>query len=93
MITGIYEEAETVYRETLNKKDLDWIKLGLANTLTANGKTKESYTILSDLLKQNPRSVDLHKELSNWHLTVNSVPNAISHLKLVSEPISCQLNC
>ncbi|TXX37108.1 response regulator [Vibrio cholerae] len=81
----LYEEAETVYRETLNKKDLDWIKLGLANTLTANGKTKESYTILSDLLKQNPRSVDLHKELSNWHLTVNSVPNAISHLKLVSE--------
>ncbi|EKO3993657.1 response regulator [Vibrio fluvialis] len=81
----LYEEAETVYRETLNKKELDWIKLGLANTLIANGKTKESYAILSDLLKQNPRSVDLHKELSNWHLTANSVPNAISHLKLVSE--------
>lgn len=82
-----FAEAEQVYRDTLKQKNLDWAKLGLANTLTKVGRCTEAFEIINKILTYHPNNAGAHIEMSNVYIKTNRVPKAISHLKIANKLI------
>ncbi|MGS0673476.1 response regulator [Shewanella sp. 125m-1] len=80
-----HEQAKIVYQSTLAKKDLDWAKVGLANSLANLGQTEEADCIINQLLISLPNDTRVRTEAAYVKLKNNDIPTAISHLELASQ--------
>lgn len=83
----LYSKAETVYRNTLRQKNVDWAKLGLANTFTHSNRENEAFDIIDKMLKASPTHAEAHIEMSHIHIKRDDLPEAISHLQLATKLI------
>lgn len=81
---NMFNSAKTVYEQTLEKKDLDWAKVGLANALRHTGKVTEATKLVHELIAAMPSNTSVRVEAANLSLMNNDVPEAISHLKVAS---------
>jgi len=59
-----HAEAETLYRQTLAMKPLDWARLGLARALHAQGRAPDAIERLEELVKDNPRLMSAYDLLA-----------------------------
>ncbi|QIL86588.1 response regulator [Vibrio sp. HDW18] len=80
-----YDHAREVYLDTLEYKDFDWAKIGLANALKQTGNHIEAMEIIQELLTNTPNNVRARVEAASISLSNNSIPEAIQHLKIASE--------
>ncbi|HAS6346876.1 TPA: response regulator [Vibrio vulnificus] len=80
----LFEEAKKVYEQTLEKKELDWAKVGLANALRHTGKMTEATKLVHELVSSMPSNTTVRVEAANLSLMNSDVPDAISHLKVAS---------
>ncbi|MCL1147850.1 response regulator [Shewanella marinintestina] len=80
-----HEQAKSVYQSTLAKKDLDWAKVGLANSLANLGQITEAEKIINQLLIASPNDTQVKTEAAYIKLKDSDIPAAISHLELASQ--------
>lgn len=80
-----YEQAKRVYESTLEKKELDWAKVGLANSLANLGQTDEAEKIITQLLMSSPNDTRIRTEAAYLKLKNHDTPAAISHLEIASQ--------
>lgn len=80
-----HEQAKSVYQSTLAKKDLDWAKVGLANSLANLGQIAEAEKIINQLLIASPNDTQVKTEAAYIKLKDSDIPAAISHLELASQ--------
>ncbi len=80
----LYEEAKKVYEQTLEKKELDWAKVGLANALRHTGKKSEAAKLVHELIAAMPSNTTVRVEAASLSLMNSDVPDAIEHLKIAS---------
>ncbi|BCK31427.1 hypothetical protein VCSRO96_1169 [Vibrio cholerae] len=80
-----FDHAREVYLETLEHKDFDWAKIGLANALKQTGRQVEATQVIQDLLVNAPNHVRARVEAASISLSNNSVPEAIHHLQIANQ--------
>lgn len=80
-----YDNAREVYLETLEHKDFDWAKIGLANALKQTGRNVEANQVIQDLLSNAPNNVRARVEAASISLSNNSIPEAIHHLQVANQ--------
>ncbi|MCG9730545.1 response regulator [Shewanella sp. Isolate13] len=80
-----HEQAKLVYESTLAKKELDWAKVGLANSLANLGQTDEAEKIINQLLLTSPNDTRIRTEAAYLRLKSHDTPAAISHLEIASQ--------
>ncbi|WP_299807882.1 tetratricopeptide repeat-containing response regulator [uncultured Shewanella sp.] len=80
-----HEQAKQVYQSTLAKKQLDWAKVGLANSLANLGQTDEAEKIINQLLMSSPNDTRIRTEAAYLKLKSQDTPAAISHLEIASQ--------
>ncbi|EMK6557084.1 response regulator [Vibrio cholerae] len=80
-----FDHAREVYLETLEHKDFDWAKIGLANALKQTGRQVEATQVIQDLLVNAPHHVRARVEAASISLSNNSVPEAIHHLQIANQ--------
>ncbi|MCK8043525.1 response regulator [Shewanella sp. 1CM18E] len=80
-----HEQAKNVYQSTLEKKDLDWARVGLANSLANLGKIEEAEKIINQLIESSPNDTQVRTEAAYIKLKDSDIPAAISHLELASQ--------
>ncbi|WP_028768521.1 response regulator [Shewanella fidelis] len=80
-----HEQAKAVYQSTLEKKELDWAKVGLANSLACLGQIEEAEKIINQLLTSKPNDTQVRTEAAYIKLKDSDIPAAISHLELASQ--------
>ncbi|ABV86503.1 response regulator [Shewanella pealeana] len=80
-----HEQAKQVYESTLAKKELDWAKVGLANSLANLGQTDEAEKIINQLLMSSPNDTRIRTEAAYLKLKSHDTPAAISHLEIASQ--------
>lgn len=80
-----FDHAREVYLETLEHKDFDWAKIGLANALKQTGRQVEATQVIQDLLASAPNNVRARVEAASISLSNNSIPEAIHHLQIANQ--------
>lgn len=80
-----FDHAREVYLETLEHKDFDWAKIGLANALKQTGRQVEAAQVIQDLLASAPNNVRARVEAASISLSNNSIPEAIHHLQIANQ--------
>lgn len=81
----MHSEAEKAFTSILEKKQANWAKLGLANTLAQLGNHQQANEIVSSLLSTLPNDTYVRTEAAKINLLNNKIPHAISHLELASK--------
>ncbi|WGK84270.1 tetratricopeptide repeat-containing response regulator [Vibrio aestuarianus] len=79
-----YDKARVVYENTLERKSLDWAKIGLANALKNTGKEYEAAEIINSMLAETPHNSSVRVEAASISLFNKDIPDAIRHLTLAS---------
>lgn len=79
-----YDKAKIVYEDTLERKSLDWAKIGLANALKNTGKEYEAAEIINSMLAETPHNSGARVEAASISLFNKDIPDAIRHLTLAS---------
>lgn len=79
-----YDKARVVYENTLERKSLDWAKIGLANALKNTGKEYEAAEIINSMLAETPHNPSVRLEAASISLFNKDIPDAIRHLTLAS---------
>ncbi|CAH8225902.1 response regulator [Vibrio aestuarianus] len=79
-----YDKAKVVYEDTLERKSLDWAKIGLANALKNTGKEYEAAEIINSMLAETPHNPSVRLEAASISLFNKDIPDAIRHLSLAS---------
>ncbi|WP_277207249.1 tetratricopeptide repeat-containing response regulator [Vibrio misgurnus] len=80
-----FDCAREVYLETLEHKDFDWAKIGLANALKQTGRHVEATQVIQELLASAPNNVRARVEAASISLSNNSIPDAIHHLQIANQ--------
>ncbi|MGL4380911.1 MAG: response regulator [Vibrio sp.] len=80
-----FDCAREVYLETLEHKDFDWAKIGLANALKQTGRHVEATQVIQELLASAPNNVRARVEAASISLSNNSIPEAIHHLQIANQ--------
>ncbi|GIU45950.1 response regulator [Shewanella sairae] len=80
-----HEQAKGVYQSTLTKKELDWAKVGLANSLACLGQVEEAEALINQLLLAAPMDTRVRTEAAHLQLKKSDIPAAIAHLELASK--------
>ncbi|EPO2917170.1 response regulator [Vibrio cholerae] len=80
-----FDHAREVYLETLEHKDFDWAKIGLANALKQTGRQVEATQVIQELLASAPNNVRARVEAASISLCNNSIPEAIHHLQVANQ--------
>ena len=60
---GSFELARALYQSVLAEHEVDWAKLGLAQTMQKDGDWEEARTVLNSLVKENPLCTNAYKAL------------------------------
>jgi CheY-like chemotaxis protein len=66
ILTGHYEKAETVYRDVLDVRQLDWAQVGMARVKKLQGDLVSAQQWLEDVMSTNPlcmKAYDLQAEI------------------------------
>ncbi|WP_041054921.1 response regulator [Vibrio owensii] len=82
---SMHSEAEKAFTSILDKKQANWAKLGLANTLAHLGNHQQANEIVANLLSTLPNDTYVRTEAAKINLLNNKIPHAISHLELASK--------
>ncbi|EGR4489864.1 response regulator [Vibrio cholerae] len=80
-----FDHAREIYLETLEHKDFDWAKIGLANALKQTGRQVEATQVIQELLASAPNNVRARVEAASISLCNNSIPEAIHHLQVANQ--------
>ncbi|MFN1533970.1 response regulator [Vibrio jasicida] len=80
----LHQEAKHVYERVIERKDVNWAKIGLANTMVALGEADEAKRIVLALLEESPNNVEVRECAANYTMLNREVPTAIKHLELAS---------
>ncbi|WP_045424001.1 tetratricopeptide repeat-containing response regulator [Vibrio jasicida] len=80
----LHQEAKHVYERVIERKDVNWAKIGLANTMVALGETDEAKRMVLTLLEESPNNVEVRECAANYTMLNREVPSAIKHLDLAS---------
>jgi len=62
-----YEEAQSIYEESLKSRSLVWAQLGLGKTYLAQGRYADAQVELERVLEQDQRFVEAHDLLAELH--------------------------
>lgn len=81
----LYDEAKTVYEQTLETKSVDWAKIGLANVFMHKGNKVEAFNVLNELLAISPNNINARVEAANLSIMNKDIPQAIAHLKAANK--------
>nr|WP_086940896.1 response regulator [Thaumasiovibrio occultus] len=82
---SMHDEAKKSFEMILDKKQFDWAKLGLANSLTYLGDHGQADEIINGLLNTIPNSTCVQTEAAKINLIRHKIPTAISHLSVASK--------
>ncbi|EDP59375.1 probable response regulator [Vibrio sp. AND4] len=80
----LYHEAKSVYEHVIERKDVNWAKIGLANTLLSMAEHDEAQHLIQTLLAESPNNVEVRECVANFNMLNNQVPSAIKHLELAN---------
>ncbi|MGR5130855.1 response regulator [Vibrio alfacsensis] len=81
----LHQQAKSVYEKVLERKDVNWAKIGLTNTLVALGDSTEAQRLVRELLESSPNNVEVRDCAANLNMLTREVPNAIKHLELANK--------
>ncbi|ARV74249.1 response regulator [Vibrio campbellii] len=80
----LHQEAKVVYEQVIERKDVNWAKIGLANTLITLGEHDEAQRLVRALLEESPNNVEIRECAANFSMLNREVPSAIGHLELAN---------
>ena len=80
----LHQEAKVVYEQVIERKDVNWAKIGLANTLVTLGEHDEAQRLVRALLEESPNNVDIRECAAYFSMLNREVPSAIRHLELAN---------
>ncbi len=80
----LHHEAKIVYEQVIERKDVNWAKIGLANTLVSLGENDEAQRLVRTLLEESPNNVEVRECAANFNMLNREVPSAIRHLELAN---------
>ncbi len=63
-LTGDYAHAKKLYEDILNKRPLDWARLGLGKVLLAEGSPKEAAQVFTILIEEQPELLEAYDWLA-----------------------------
>jgi len=81
----LHEEAKVVYQKVIDRKEVNWAKVGLANSLMMLGETDEAQHIVQELLKSSPNNVQIRECAAAYGIVKREIPEAIQHLALANK--------
>ena len=71
-----YQQAESIYNEVIEKRELPWAKLGLARTLYHLSEYEHSQQILQAIIEENPNYVEAYDWLAKVYEKLGNVEQA-----------------
>ena len=80
----LHQEAKVVYEQVIERKDVNWAKIGLANTLITLGEHDEAQRLVRALLEESPNNVEIRECAAYFSMLNREVPSAIRHLELAN---------
>nr|WP_010647095.1 tetratricopeptide repeat protein [Vibrio campbellii] len=80
----LHQEAKVVYEQVIERKDVNWAKIGLANTLVTLGEHDEAQRLVRALLEESPSNVEIRECSANFSMLNREVPSAIRHLEFAN---------
>ncbi len=80
----LHHEAKVVYEQVIERKDVNWAKIGLANTLVSLGESDDAQRLVRTLLEESPHNVEVRECAANFNMLNREVPTAIKHLELAN---------
>ena len=80
-----YDQAEILYNEVLEKRELPWAKMGLARTLYHLSDYESSKTLLLDIIDENPNFTEAYDWLAKIYLDLGDPEQAQRQLKRAIE--------
>ncbi len=78
--SGMYSDAETLYRTTIERNPGCWMAYNnLGNLLTDEGRDREAIELLSEAMRLQPDFAEVHNNLGRALLEERRFPEAIGH--------------
>ncbi|AXY02846.1 response regulator [Vibrio alfacsensis] len=81
----LHKQAKLVYENVLERKEVNWAKIGLANTLVSLGDTEQAHELVRELLENSPNNVEVRDCAANVNMLNREIPGAIKHLALANK--------
>jgi DNA-binding response OmpR family regulator/predicted negative regulator of RcsB-dependent stress response len=78
---GRFAEAEVLYKQVINMREIPWARLGLAKSLHQQQKNDEAEELLRDVLDDTPEMVSAYDLLSDVRLANKDAEGAQAALK------------
>ncbi|MGR5237982.1 response regulator [Vibrio alfacsensis] len=81
----LHQQAKGVYEKVLERKDVNWARIGLANTLVSLGNSEDAHQLVRELLESSPNNVEIRDCAANFNMLNREIPSAIKHLALANQ--------
>ena len=80
MVLGEPAEAEPIYQQVFDLRQVGWARLGVAKTLFMRQRYPEAQELLEALIENNPKFVDAYDWLARTHAAIGALEKAQSTL-------------
>jgi tetratricopeptide (TPR) repeat protein len=80
MVLGEPAEAEPIYQQVFDLRQVGWARLGVAKTLYMRQRYAEAQELLEALIENNPKFVDAYDWLARTHAAIGALEKAQSTL-------------